>query len=336
MIYSQLKFKEFYEKNFIKVKDIEYREFGYGDLNEKIKKRHLAFKSNEEFNRFLREVVPMYVSKSLSYYEFPDARPMEKKNWIGADLAFDIDADTSNCNHPKEFVCERCMEKTKESVLLILDILKNDLGFRCLEIVFSGNRGYHIYVYDKKLKELGARERIEIVKYCIDPDFENILRLKMGGWYLRFKNMVLNNFDFYYENIIAKSSKFKGNKEFARKKIENDVWDIMRGGINKWKKQIKKKLNIPDIDANVSTDLTKLLRVPETLHGSSGLCCVKINNIENFDPFKDSVVFSDDLVKVEGKIPNFPVLGVKLEKNSKLPEYIAIYLELKKYVKIIY
>jgi len=305
-------------------------------LNEKIKKRHIAFKTNDEFNKFLREVVPMYVSKSLSYYEFPDARPMEKKNWFGSDFAFDIDADTSQCNHPKEFVCEKCMEKTKESVLLVLDILKNDLGFKDIEIVFSGNRGYHIYVYDKKLKELGSRERLEIIKYCIDPDFESILNLKNGGWYLRFKNKVLENFDFYYENVISKSSKFKGNKEFAKRKIENDIWDIMSRGLNKWKKTIRKDLSIPDVDANVSTDLTKLLRVPETLHGSSGLCCVKIKDIEKFDPFYDPVVFSNDPVKIEGKIPNFPVLGVKLENKNKIPEYLAIYLELKKYVKIIY
>ncbi len=336
MLYSQLKFKEYYEKNFINVKDIEYREFGFGDLYEKIKKRHIAFKTNEEFNKFLREIVPMYISKSLSYYEFPSARPMEKKNWLGSDLAFDIDADTSQCDHPKEFVCEKCMEKTKDSVLLVIDILKNDLGFKDIEIVFSGNRGYHIYVYDNRLKELGSRERLEIVKYCIDPDFESILNSKNGGWYLRFKNIVLKNFDFYYDHLISKSSKFKGNKEFAKRKIENDIWDIMFGGLNKWKKTIKKDLSIPDIDANVSTDLSKLLRVPETLHGSSGLCCVKIKDIEKFDPFSDPIVFSEDLVRVDGKIPHFPILGIKLEKKDKLPEYLAIYLELKKYLKIIY
>ena len=296
-------------------------------MNEKIKKRHITFRTNEEFNKFLREVVPMYISKSLSYYEFPDARPMEKKNWFGSDFAFDIDADTSQCNHPKEFVCEKCMEKTKESVLLVLDILKNDLGFKDIEIVFSGNRGYHIYVYDKKLKELGSRERLEIIKYCIDPDFESILNLKNGGWYLRFKSMVLNNLEKYYK---------KSDIERVKKHIENDNWNAFRGAISKWKKTIRKDLSIPDIDANVSTDLTKLLRVPETLHGSSGLCCVKIKDIEKFDPFYDPVVFSDDLVKIEGKIPNFPVLGVKLENKNKIPEYLAIYLELKKYVKIIY
>ena len=71
----------------------ERREFGFGGWEKKIEFRHMAFRSAEDLRMALVRDRPLYVSASSAYYEYPDARPMPRKHWLGADLVFDLDVD---------------------------------------------------------------------------------------------------------------------------------------------------------------------------------------------------------------------------------------------------
>jgi hypothetical protein len=73
-----------------------------------------------------------------------------------------------------------------------------------------------------------------------------------------------------------------------------------------------------------------------TLHYPDEKTVQRIESLAKAKHYRVSRDGSEKQIKIEGKIPNFPVLGVKLENKNKIPEYLAIYLELKKYVKIIY
>ena len=93
-IFLKKKFKEYYSKNKILApEEIEKREFGVGTLKDKIKIRHKSFKSEKELWNFLRREAPFYISYSAAYYEFPQNQPMEAKNWLGAELVFDLDIE---------------------------------------------------------------------------------------------------------------------------------------------------------------------------------------------------------------------------------------------------
>lgn len=174
---------------------ISEREFGYFPFEEKTMIRHLYIESSEKLGEFLIKNNPLHVYHSAAFYKYPGA-PMEEKEWTGAELAFDIDADhlktpcrkkhdfkvcskcfitytaqvdrCSKCGGvltDVEWVCELCLEAAKQETRKLLDFLERDLGFKKIRIVFSGNRGYHIVVMDEEVLELGQQERKEIVDY---------------------------------------------------------------------------------------------------------------------------------------------------------------------------
>jgi Eukaryotic-type DNA primase, catalytic (small) subunit len=160
--------REYYRTAEIAPTNIEKREFAYGDFEQKIVQRHLSFKNETELNAFVLEKAPMHIHYSPALYRFPDARPMERKELIGAELAFDIDITDMDlpCQrvHSKEFVCKDCLGVAKDEVFkLIEDFLIPDFGFKRdeIEINFSGNRGYHVHVVSKDVLSLkdDARKR---------------------------------------------------------------------------------------------------------------------------------------------------------------------------------
>jgi len=56
-------------------------------------RRHKAFVSVAEMQEYVQAMVPAHVYHSAAYYQHPGAPTMKEKNWEGADLIFDIDAD---------------------------------------------------------------------------------------------------------------------------------------------------------------------------------------------------------------------------------------------------
>ena len=176
------------------------REWGFMFLGENFMQRHIAFQNQGNLRQFLSQKIPAHVYHSSAYYETPDAKTMSEKNWLGADLIFDIDCDhiSTPCKKthdlwmcldcsstgkgetphlcPKcgggklnanRWICERCLEKAKHEALKLTAILEEDFGVssKTVGAVFSGHRGYHIHVAEKALRRLGSAERKEIVDY---------------------------------------------------------------------------------------------------------------------------------------------------------------------------
>ena len=115
---------------------------------------------------FLGKNVPSDVYRSTAYYEYPEAE-MRQKEWLGADLVFDIDADhiitpcdkvhdkwiCTTCNFEgkgitpeacpfcgnkkfsnKSWPCETCLDYSKRETKKLLDFLLTDFGFTNKEI----------------------------------------------------------------------------------------------------------------------------------------------------------------------------------------------------------
>src|SRR5919107_1254121 len=70
---------------------MEQREFGCMQFGQAGMLRHLSFKSMKELDAILVREAPSDVYCSNAYYRFPTQQPMQEKQWLGADLIFDID-----------------------------------------------------------------------------------------------------------------------------------------------------------------------------------------------------------------------------------------------------
>jgi DNA primase small subunit len=86
------------------------------------------------------------------------------------------------------------------------------------------------------------------------------------------------------------------------------------------------------VDEPVTTDIKRLIRMPTSLHGGSGLRVVEVplRDFAAFDPLEDAVVFGDREVKVDAAFDlSVPMLGnvhVIQKGQNLVPEALAVYL----------
>jgi DNA primase small subunit len=149
----------------------------YDDTPDKIMHRHKSFGSPGETLDYLYGMAPAHVYNSTAYYEYPGSKKMNEKNWLGAELIFDLDADHVP-NAPRNY--SDMLELVKKEAFKLLDFLLDDFGFseEEIELVFSGGRGYHFHIRSPKVLTLGSPERREIVNYVSgrDLDFKYFFR----------------------------------------------------------------------------------------------------------------------------------------------------------------
>ena len=91
-------------------------------------------------------------------------------------------------------------------------------------------------------------------------------------------------------------------------------------------------LSAGETDEPVTCDVKRLIRLPGSLHGKTGLKVVKItlDELKDFDPLRDAVVFPEDSVQIITKKPvriqmngqNFDIS----EGPQEVPTYLAVFL----------
>lgn len=317
--------------------EIEKREFGFGN-ERKIDYRHYAFRTEEQLKKHFVENTPLYGSFSAAIYEFPDGRPMTKKNMLGADLIFEFDAP---CTDKCSIACHDHLGEAKANTIrLIEDFLIPDFGFKKEDIttMFSGARGYHIHVRNDDVRRLPSMARKEIIDYLQPSDTDVIKIMKTNpkptdkGWKGKFANAV------YQEIEHSEDKRFK-DKKHVLEQIGKGNYDLLKGPTSYFKKLLEPyRVDFgADIDRGVTLDIHKLIRIPSTIHGGSSLLCMNVVNLDGFDPFKDSIVFHNPPVKIKTKqnitsfILNDQTFGpFDMEKEIELPEYAAMFLMCKK------
>ncbi len=289
-IWLEEKFRQYYAKNLPgPPAEIEKREFGYG-FQGKIDARHASFQDRQDFYKFLVGEAPRYISYSAAFYERPEARPMSRKGWLGAELIFEFDV---HCDHGR-VVCRECLEKARQDTIrLIEDFLVPDFGISEEEVTvnFSGARGYHIHADNEWLRQLGKEARRDIAEF-------------VTGTGVNLK-------------ILPPES----------------VWAKKLSGLKGKKREEAFKKKVLDIDVNVTIDIARLIRCPDTLHGGTGLLAKRIKDLKSFDPTKDPVVFSNYPVKITlvKDFPEHELKGVSFGPWAKgeektVPEYLAVML----------
>lgn len=344
-------FREYYKSARISVPEIGRREFGVGGFRKKIESRHMGFASDSALCNYLVREVPLYISHSMAYYRFPEATPMENKGWEGGDLVFDLDV------HGGLFLSGEELEKVKGDALNLERVLSEDFGVAQKEMVkvFSGSRGFHLHVRSEEFLELGGEERREITDYVAGIGFdyrdffekrENENRYvflsgpKKTDWGLR------GRFCKRVERI-AREEPSRIHRGLGKQESLEKLLKCMEGG--NWSETPIKdivervapaaeemKLNSVEVDTGVTIDTKRLIRVPGTLHGSTGLVAKRLESFGEFNPYHDAVASSGGIIRIKAmqdiecrEFAGMTMEGMKKEEEKEVPAGYGIYLALK-------
>ncbi len=282
---------------------IQEREFGFDHVGRGPNDRYKVFRTPDLLKRFLKVRTPFAAYCSVAFYD----KPRRRDKWTKAELVFDVDAKdipirTCEC----ESVCEICLNEAKEIVCGIIDTLKEDLGLNNIHIVYSG-RGYHARVLDDDVTHINSDVRSQIVKYLVGAEVPE------NEYSLNYEKVSYEHFviPFGYPNVFTERVKYSilhlnehSNLDEVNKKLLKDVlknrhliednnWGLFKNKIGplRYKKVVNgiASMNMSLVDAKVSIDLKRILRLPSSLHSMVSMKCTEVKNIETFDPFKEAV-----------------------------------------------
>jgi DNA primase small subunit len=237
-------------------------------------------------------------------------------------------------------------------IRLVEDFLINDFGIdrKEIEIVFSGNRGYHVHVRDPRYLPLGGEERRELVDYImgqgldymqfISRDERKRLRGPVpeeGGYRGRFARETIRVLN---EEPSRISRKFKDEKEreFFISGIKEGNWSKTSMNLNDLMKRlirIADSLPVSSVntDVAVTQDLSKLIRVPNSIHGETGLIAKVVEDIGTFNPFRDAILEGPKMkIRFIEDVPEIPAAGTKeykKDEEKELPQHLAMLFILK-------
>ena len=366
---------------------------------ETMMRRHATLRTPQEFRAFLTREAPRHVYYSSAYYRHPAETSMAAKEWLGADLIFDLDSDHLRGAEALDYAGQLRLVKTRLTEL-VDDFLFGDFGIdpRSTDFVFSGGRGYHVHVHDARFLSLTSPERRELVDYILGTGFDpmraveerredvrsgrssgeleeggatspagrhEVPRLRAlappdaPGWRGRTTRALLavlarweqSGSDAAAEEMIGYGIPRAKARHWAKVLVENggaarirssltlDVFrhplppEVLEAVVGRAKIEVQ-----GETDAPVTTDIHRLIRLPNSLHGGTGLRVVPLDRdaITGFDPFSDALLPAEEdgttpiTFREEVRYP-FPPSGVSGSPGTtdELPTPLALFLVLR-------
>ncbi len=368
--YLRGRFRDYYRRSEVpQPPALDRREWGYipwtaGEGTTMI--RHQSLLDLGDLEGFLARERPRHVYFSAGRYRDPGAESMGAKDWQGSDLIFDLDADHLPDVDPDEASYASMLAACKEELQDLLSILRADFGFEELELAFSGGRGYHVHVRDEGVANLDREARREIVDYIrgMGVEFEDLVHTKQrgsatsrvletdGGWGRRVHHRFLSYIDELVTMDETEATEqlltfdMIGEKRAAaiQTVVDEHRADLADGQIELGGPAIRTlakalteetiETERAAIDEPVTTDTHRLIRLPGSLHGGTGLRVTPIDpdELDTFDPLVDTIpetfVGHEVTVRTDGGPPvdlggeTFRIpAGV-----TSLPEYVAVFL----------
>lgn len=323
-----------------------------------------------DLDGFLADERPRHVYFSAGRYDDPSADSMRAKGWRQSDLVFDLDADHLPTVDPEADSYADMLGECKQALLRLLDLLESDFAFDDCTVVFSGGRGYHVHVRDSGVLELGRRARREIVDYVLGQGvaFDDVVEtetvagsagrsspankrsLPDGGWAGRTRERL----DSFVDDLLSmdeadaleRLQEFEGIGEGKATAVlnaaRNNREEISRGNVDVHPAMYSiARLLFEDtlrqhsapVDEPVTTDINRLIRLPGSLHGGTGLEVQHLERdaVESFDPLVDAVpsTFADNEIAISVAEPTTVELGGETfrlsDGVSSVPEYVGVF-----------
>jgi len=266
-----------------------------------------------------------------------------------------------------EWFCPICLDAAKQKIFALLEVLEKDFGFvEGIAINFSGRAGYHVHVRSESVRKLPNAGRIELIDYLTANGLNIFSHFKKEdtffkcpgagekvGWPQRIlfeltslleegnaeKIAVMGNTSLSMAKKLLKSKAMILSSIRERQAIPSIFGRVSSKTESKsdkfWQSFLNSIVaNIAPIDRQTSVDINKIVRVPETLHGETGLVSTSLSRdaLKEFNPFDDAIVFSkQETVKVFiKKSPTIylagEIFGPFEEEEVELPLYAAVFL----------
>jgi len=285
--------------------------------------RHQSQLDLGDVDDFLAREAPRHAYFSAARYTDPSASTMSAKGWRGADLVFDLDADHLPSVEPSETTYAEMLAACKDALYRLLAFVEDDFGFEDVSVVFSGGRGYHVHVRDPDIQDLDSDARREIVDYVLAEDLDTdglirtvsaggttrrVLRTE-GGWGQRVHEALVEFVDDLQDLDEAaaletltdidgigdgRAETILGAVSRNRAAIEAGNMEAGGPGIRLLANSLAERVAAAEaapIDEPVTTDTHRLIRLPKSLHGGSGLVVTPIDReaLAEFEPLVDAI-----------------------------------------------
>ncbi|HUI38659.1 MAG TPA: DNA primase small subunit domain-containing protein, partial [Thermoplasmata archaeon] len=215
------------------------------------------------------------------------------------------------------------------------DFLLGDFGIdpRESEIVFSGGRGYHVHVRDRKFQSLSSGERRELVDYLQGTDIEPADAVVeerrsdgLGGRSRRFRTLsppdapgwrgrttrglleLLDRWEHQGPDVAAAELERTGIDASDARRLARLL--LSESGGRRFRESLRLDAlsrNVPpqllsavlrsatvevqgETDAPVTTDIHRLIRLPDSLHGGTGFRVVPLDRdrLDAFEPLREA------------------------------------------------
>jgi len=332
--------------------------------------RHRSWLDVGDLEGFLERERPRHVYFSAGTYDDPGAGSMSRKGWRGADLVFDLDADHLPGVDPDGASYGEMLAECHDALRDLLDLLEDDFGFEDCTVVFSGGRGYHVHVRDDGVHALDRGDRREIVEYVLaeDLDLDALLERELvdgmglenptekrtlsttGGWGARVHENLLAlvdearalDEDDAMERLQAFDNIGEGSASKLLEVFDENYDEIRRGNVDVHGRYLTLARQVAaetfreeaaPIDEPVTTDINRLIRLPGSLHGGTGLEVKRIprDEVAEFDPLVDAVAetFVGETINVDVTEPGEVELGgdsFRLTEGAQsVPEYVGVF-----------
>ncbi|WP_144903376.1 DNA primase small subunit PriS [Halobellus captivus] len=285
--------------------------------------RHQSLLDVGDLGDFLHRTAPQHVYFSSARFADPGASSMDEKGWQSADLVFDLDADHLPGVDPETTSYAEMLAACKGELLNLLDFIDDDFAFEETEVVFSGGRGYHVHVRDPGVRGLDSEARREIVDYvrAIDLDVDGLIETesnrgttrrvlrRRGGWGARVHRRLVALAERLREmgedEALNRLQELDGIGEGRAQTILGQVrhnFEAIREGnveaggpgtrilVDALATEATEEETAP-IDEPVTTDTKRLIRLPGSLHGGSGLVVKALSRdeLDDFNPLEDAI-----------------------------------------------
>lgn len=296
------------------------------ELRNEIYQRYNSFTSEKEFHDAVCRANPMRFEIGAVYTHFPNQRKVLPKlalKPVAKELVFDIDLtdydDIRTCCQDKA-ICTKCWRFIQVATTVIDDALRNDFGFEHLVWVFSGRRGAHCWVSDRRARELDEAGRKAIIDYLdvtagksIRKPYHPLVERAFDHCKTQFEEVILREQDPWNTSSTDETTAKKRQanvddlldtlpdkklREALRTKWTSplslaDKWrdlndvaaEVCKGyqltAVLEAKKDIILRALYPRLDVNVSKQLNHLLKSPFCVHPATGNICVPFDPKQN-------------------------------------------------------
>jgi len=279
-------------------------------------------------------------------------------------------AQCPNCGKTKfeahTWFCDECLTAAKNEMFKLKSFLTDDFGIDDPDIhmFFSGHRGYHLHVRNADVRTLDEGQRKEIVDYVLgtglDSSRQGIYKKPRdtivgpqqedAGWRGRLAKeiyrlitegtekdlMDLGLTTYRAKQILNERAQIK--EDWREKILWGEFEDRFSIKDDTWRAMIDKAITTgalsAEIDTVVTTDIHRLIRLPETLNGKTGLRAATIPDLNTFDPFTDALAFDGETTIQITQTPAFRIAdktyGPYHEEKATLPTSAAILVLCKK------